>query len=87
MTVLGECVSVSWMDAVHRYEVEQGDDLHCVEAVTVGLVLEWTDDHIALAAEEVDGSYRGVTSIPWGMVHEVQVLATHRVAHQRTLGQ
>lgn len=75
--VIGQVISVEWIDAMHRFEVSPGDDLACVTAFTVGVCLACAEGEYVSVAQEVlgnDAAYRGVTSIPWSMVVEVKVL-------------
>ena len=72
----GTVVQVKWVDAIIRAEVEEGDDLSPPTAITYGVVVDHNEDFISVAHEhfidtEVEGQYRGVTTIPVGMVAQI----------------
>ncbi len=65
-------VMVRWLDACRRDEVEDGDDLGPLEAVTFGHLLADEEGFVAVAHEcFTRGDYRDVTTIPRGMVVEL----------------
>ena len=76
----GIVVQVRWVDAIIRSEVEDGDDLSPPTAITYGVVVEHNENYISVAHEhftstELKGQYRGVTTIPMGMVTLITNLA------------
>ena len=76
----GIVVQVQWIDAIIRAEVEEGDDVSPPTAITYGVVVSHNKDFISIAHEhftstELKGQYRGVTTIPMGMVTLITNLA------------
>ena len=72
----GVVVMVHWVDAIIRQEVVKGDSLQPPMAATFGEVVEHTDAYIAVAHErfmntEIKDEFRGVTTIPMGMVTDI----------------
>ena len=65
----GTLVAIGWQDATMAEDIEQSGT---IRAVTVGIVVEATPDHIKTASEFFeDLSVRDVTTIPAGMVHDI----------------
>ena len=71
-------VAVRWRDATRAEDLS---DAATILAMTVGIVMEATPDHIKIAAEVFeDRSSRDITTIPAGMIERVGSLATMDVA-------
>ena len=67
-------VAVRWRDATYAEEISNSGT---ILAMTVGIVVEATGDHLKIAAEVFeDKSVRDVTTIPAGMIERVGSLAT-----------
>ena len=65
-------VLVTWRDAVFSSEEESPRP---IMMLTLGFLVEDSDSHIAVAHEVgLDGTFRGVTSVPRGMVQNVMRL-------------
>jgi len=65
--------AIRWRDATYSEEMSNSGT---IVAMTVGVVVEATTDHVKLAAEVFeDKSVRDVTTIPAGMVERVGTLA------------
>ena len=82
----GTLVAVVWQDATLADDIAESGT---ILAVTVGIVVDATSDHIKVVAEFFeDLSVRGVTTIPAGMIHAIhpcgtvglQVTPTHPLA-------
>lgn len=73
-------VAVRWLDAAFIMD-ESHEDLERwstnggEKASTVGYVYDQTEKYIIVASEKFeDGSYRGLTIIPMGMITEIKTL-------------
>ena len=67
-------LAVRWRDASFAEEIQNSGT---IIAMSLGVVVEATADHVKLASEVFeDKSVRDVTTIPSGMVERVGVLAT-----------
>lgn len=68
-----QVVVVAWKDAVFSHEEETPAPLLMF---TVGFLVESTDSHVSIAHEVGhDGTYRGTTTVPRGMVQSVMKLS------------
>lgn len=71
----GDLVVVGWLDAVGPVDLAPGDQLRPAKARTVGWVIAKKTGYITLAAEMFeDGHARAVTTIPRGMIHDIDVV-------------
>ena len=67
-----QIVAVQWQDATYTTDVE---DSGLAGAITVGIVVDATDQYIKTAAEFFhDRTVRDVTTIPAGMVQNIHPL-------------
>lgn len=66
-------VSITWDDATQAHDVE---DSGLARAVTLGIILEATSEYVKTASEFFhDKTVRDVSTIPAGMVVEIQTIA------------
>ena len=68
-------VRVLWVDAAYYRELEVAEEAVPLDMMTVGVVINDEELHIAIAHELCeDGTYRSVTSIPKAWIKEIEDL-------------
>lgn len=79
---LGDLVAVTWTDACVAESGKRRERFKPVTVVTYGKVVVLAKKYVAITAEEllgkeVDFAYRGITTIPLGMIESYDVLVTN----------
>jgi len=70
---------VEWEDAVMR-DMEADDKPRTAIQTTIGFLLDENNDHVSLVNEynEKDGSMRGVTTVPFGMIRTIKKISIRK---------
>lgn len=72
----GKVVKVTWFDAAMEFEVDKEhiQSIGLQKVTTYGLLVHRNKQFLAVAQEELEGSYRSVTIIPKCLVFQISIM-------------